>query len=92
MPNPVCAFLASNAALEAAAAVEHERWSHWQSYLHSQGERLGDGSLLIPAHLVERWERQVVTSYAELEEGERESDREQAQVLLTALRRLCQES
>jgi hypothetical protein len=41
-----------------------------------------DGSLLIPAGLVARWENQIDTKYAELDEQERESDREQVRKYL----------
>ena len=63
--------------MERLADVEHERWSHWQRYVHSKCERVGDGSLVIPAHLVERWESQMNTPYSALSEKEKESDREQ---------------
>ena len=63
--------------IEQLAAVEHERWSHWQRYLHSKGVRQPDGSLLLPADLVARWEKQIVMKYADLGDQERESDREQ---------------
>jgi hypothetical protein len=59
------------------AAVEHERWSHWQRYMHSKGVRQADGSLILPSELVDRWERQAVTDYHSLPETEQESDREQ---------------
>jgi hypothetical protein len=63
--------------MEQLADVEHDRWSHWQRYVHSKCKRSPDGSLVIPAHLVERWETQMNTPYAELSEPEKESDREQ---------------
>lgn len=63
--------------VEELAAIEHERWAHWQRFMHDQGQRNADGSLTLPAELVSRWERQIATSYAELTEKERESDREQ---------------
>ncbi|MFF3657341.1 hypothetical protein [Streptomyces olivochromogenes] len=64
--------------MEELASVEHERWSHWQRYLHSQCVRDNDdGSLIIPAVLVQRWEQQMNTPYSELSEKEKESDREQ---------------
>lgn len=63
--------------VEALAAIEHERWAHWQQYLHEQGIRNEDGSILLPAHLVARWERQITTDYRDLSEEEKESDREQ---------------
>jgi hypothetical protein len=66
-----------NDAVEQLASVEHERWSHWQRYMHSKCLRLSDGSLLVPAELVSRWESQFKTSYADLTDQEKESDREQ---------------
>lgn len=62
---------------EQLAALEHERWSYWQRYLHGKGARQADGSLLLPAELVERWERQIATPYEQLSDIEKESDREQ---------------
>lgn len=72
--------------LEQLAAVEHERWAHWQTYMHSQCERGPDGSLTIPAALVERWERQAATLYADLSDREKESDREQVRRYLPLVR------
>ena len=66
-----------NGLLEELAAIEHERWSHWQRYVHAKGRRQPDGSLILPAELVERWERQIATDYGELSDDEKESDREQ---------------
>jgi hypothetical protein len=63
--------------MESLAAVEHERWSHWQRYMHYKGIRQPDGSLLIPCDLVARWEKQIDTPYTDLTEAEKESDREQ---------------
>jgi hypothetical protein len=70
------------AIIEQLAAVEHERWSHWQRYLHSKCVRQPDGSLLLPADLVARWEKQIDMKYAELGDQERESDREQVRKYL----------
>lgn len=63
--------------VEILAAIEHERWSHWQRYMHGKCERGPDGSLTIPPALVTQWERQSSTPYSELSEIERESDRDQ---------------
>jgi hypothetical protein len=71
--------------LERLAAVEHERWSHWQRYLHAQCGRNDDGSLTIPADLVSRWTAQMSTPYAELTEQDRESDREQVRRYLPVI-------
>ncbi|AYF30492.1 hypothetical protein CSH63_24195 [Micromonospora tulbaghiae] len=71
------AVLQSGSLMEALAALEHERWSHWQRYLHSQCRPVSDGSLVIPAELVARWAEQMATPYAQLSEEEKDSDREQ---------------
>jgi hypothetical protein len=63
--------------IDALASIEHERWAHWQQYMHSKGQRGPDGSLILPAELVNRWENQVNTPYKDLSEAEKESDREQ---------------
>jgi hypothetical protein len=68
--------------IESLAAVEHERWSHWQRYVHSKGIRQPDGSLLLPAELVARWDKQIATQYEELDDQEKESDREQVRKYL----------
>lgn len=69
--------LESEQLVDELAAVEHERWAHWQRYVHDHCERQQDGSLLIPAELAARWEAQIETPYVELTERERDSDREQ---------------
>ena len=68
--------------IEALADIEHNRWSHWQRYMHEKGVRQADGSLLIPPDLVAQWDRQIATPYAELSEEEKESDREQVRKYL----------
>lgn len=69
-------------AQERLAALEHERWSRWQRYLHNQCRRQDDGSLVIPSDLVERWEGQMNTPYAELSAAEQQSDLEQVETYL----------
>ena len=69
--------LESPEVLDRLAAVEHERWAHWQRYLHDQCEKCDDGSLVIPADLVRRWEEQFSTPYADLSVEEQHSDQEQ---------------
>lgn len=71
------AALENDGAINLLAAVEHERWAHWQQYLHDQCERLDDGSLLIPSGLVSRWEDQIRKPYVEMSPEEQESDRQQ---------------
>lgn len=77
--------LESEPVVERLAAIEHERWAHWQRYVHDQCERREDGSLLIPANLVARWEAQIATPYAGLSEEERDSDREQVRRYVPAI-------
>ena len=78
-------ILRSPELMETLAAVEHERWSHWQRHVHAQCSRNPDGSLTIPAELVARWTDQMSTSYPELSEEEKESDREQVRRYLPAV-------
>jgi len=66
-----------DAAIERLASIEHERWAHWQRYMHSKGEQRSDGSMVIPGDLVAQWSRQMETPYEDLPPEERESDREQ---------------
>lgn len=66
---------------EQLAAIEHERWAHWQQYMHSLGKvKNVDGvlSLVIPTQpFIHRWERQINTPYSQLSEAEQKSDIEQ---------------
>lgn len=73
---------ALNDLVEALAEKEHERWSHWQRYMHEKSVRQPDGSLLIPADHVDRWEKQISTNYDRLSEEEKESDRDQVRKYL----------
>lgn len=75
----------NNDIIEILSKVVHERWAHWQKYLHSVYKRNEDGSLTIPKEKVERWERQIKTEYKDLSEKEKDSDREQAYEYLKAL-------
>ena len=76
-----------NELVEELAKVEHARWAHWQKYVHTQCEQLEDGRLAIPAHLVERWERQIETPYEQLSDEEKKSDREQVAKVLPVIGR-----
>ncbi len=78
MAKPLAAD-ARKTLVERLAAIEHERWSHWQRYMHGKATKQEDGSLLSPADLVERWEKQIATDYADLPADEQESDKEQVE-------------
>jgi hypothetical protein len=73
--------------IELLAAVEHERWSHWQRFVHEQCRLDRDGSLVIPPELARKWERQFSTPYDSLTEEEKESDREQVRRYLPMIDR-----
>ena len=67
------------ALVEALAAQEHERWSGWEKYRGSKGSN---------AVNLNRWKRQRETSYADLSEREKESDRVEARKTIALLCRL----
>lgn len=73
--------------IDELAAIEHGRWAHWQRYVHDKGQRQTDGSIILPADLVDRWERQISTEYKDLTNEEKESDREQVRKYLPLLTR-----
>lgn len=62
---------------ERLAAIEHERWASWQEWVHTVSDLQPDGTLVIPASLVQRWTRQIATPYDQLSEEEKISDRNQ---------------
>lgn len=76
-PNRVISALRDPALKEQLAAAEHQRWAHWQSYMHEHGQRNPDGSLTLPADLVRQWDGQIERTYNELSDSEKNSDREQ---------------
>lgn len=71
--------------MEKLAFIEHERWAHWQRYVHDKGERQADGSLVIPEELVARWEQLIATPYCKLTEEEKQSDRDQVRRYVQAI-------
>ncbi len=75
-------ILESSEVIDRLASIEHDRWSHWQRYVHTHCQRREDGSLIIPPELVARWERQIETPFFDLSEDERESDRQQVREYL----------
>jgi hypothetical protein len=76
---------------EALAALCHEQWSGWKDYEFSKCEpeavygdagKRDEDDLVIPGEFVRRWRRQMETPYAELSEGEKDSDRKEANKFL----------
>lgn len=70
---------------EAISSVQHDIWSQWMKHLFSVSVENEDGSVTIPAEKVIRWQRQMNTSYWDLTEKERESDRSQADKVIGVL-------
>lgn len=77
--------LESDELLHRLATIEHERWAHWQQYVHDHGKRQNDGSLIIPAELVTRWDAQIGASYQDLSSGEQRSDQDQVRRYLPTI-------
>lgn len=63
---------------EALAGAAHGVWAEWMRYQCTMCIQNFDGSLTIPKDLVERWTRQAVTSYNDLADSEKPSDRDVA--------------
>ena len=70
---------------ERIAAVQHAIWAHWMRYMFSRGTFNDDGTWTMPKDKVKRWTDQMRTTYQELSETERESDRDQADKVLAIL-------
>lgn len=70
---------------EKLANVQHQIWAHWMRYLFSVCEHNEDGSYTIPATMATRWQRQIETDYDKLSDAERDSDREQADKVISVL-------
>lgn len=77
---------------ERLAEYAHAAWSNWMAYLFSKGETRQisiDGGIqtywLMPSWAVERWQRQMNTSYADLPEAEKDSDRKEADQMIAIM-------
>lgn len=79
---------------ELFAKVVHDSWSDWMKYLFSKcdtiykhPEDMNDFTeyTIIPTWVYKRWKRQMETSYEELPDNEKESDRKEADRYLDAL-------
>lgn len=72
----------SSKQIEQLSAYAHSAWAGWMNYLFSKCTTSDDGSMIIPAWAVDRWQRQAGTSYADLPENEKASDRKEAQAIM----------
>ena len=71
---------------EKIAGAIHKIWSEWIHHLFSLSRNNTNGSVTIPRKLVNRWQRQMTTEYKDLTEVEKDSDREEAQKILTIIK------
>lgn len=71
---------------EKLSAFQHDIWAHWMEHLFSMSQESSDGEFIISKKYAERWKRQLRTAYENLSEGEKESDREQADKVLALLK------
>lgn len=73
--------------IEQLADREHDSWARWMEYLLACCVLLRDkhpgaadpDDVVIPGEKVRRWRRQVETSYGDLSEREKQSDRDEVQ-------------
>lgn len=61
--------------IEELADLEHEQWGHWTEYML---DNLTDIN-------IKKWKKQIKTSYSELSEKEKDSDREWAEKVLNII-------
>ena len=64
--------------IERLASYEHDRWSRWQKHVFNKSIFNKDGSYTIPKEYVDKWTRQINTSYMDLTEEEKQKDRDEA--------------
>lgn len=70
---------------EILAAKIHCQWSSWMKYLFAQGKFNDDGTWTMELWAVDRWMRQMNSSYENLSEAEKESDRVEVNIYLTSI-------
>lgn len=70
---------------EKLSCIQHEIWSNWMIYLFEVSIQNKDGSYTIPFEKVKHWKRQLSTPYDKLSDREKESDREQADKILSVI-------
>jgi hypothetical protein len=72
--------------IELLADKHHASWAEWMTYLFRVCRKLPNGSIIIPSQLVEHWQGQIDTSYAELTEREKQSDRAEVAHILPIIK------
>lgn len=79
---------------EKLAAIEHERWADWQTWMHSKmvTNDNTDKWYHLPKRYFKWWQKQIKTPYADLSEKEKDSDREQVDRYWPLIEALLQQS
>ena len=80
--------MTADEAREKLAEYAHIAWSGWMKYLFSKCEYDNRRQLVIPDWAIDRWKRQAATSYSDMPENEKESDREEADKTLEIIQPL----
>lgn len=70
--------MANEKLIEKVAELCHTQWSGWMEYLFEKCKRNSRGHIEIPKWCIKRWMRQMQTSYENLSETEKESDKIEA--------------
>ena len=68
------------------ASNAHASWAGWMAYLFENSRQNKNGSVTIPKYLVERWVRQMKTSFEDLSKKEQERDYVEADRIMNLLR------
>ncbi len=71
----------------ALAEYAHQAWARWMEYELRKGIVQEDGSITLPAHLVQRWSRQINAAYHELQPGEQARSLNEADRIVRVLDR-----
>jgi hypothetical protein len=74
-PRDLAALPQAPGAIEALAAIEHQRWADWQSYFMGKLERLEDGRLVISTEYEDALRTLIETPYPDLSEEMKAADR-----------------
>lgn len=62
--------------IEKLSSIQHAIWSHWMKYQFSIATLQKGGHVVIRKSLVDRWKKQMNTEYKDLNEKEKQSDRD----------------
>jgi len=72
------------------AHYAHDAWSRWMQYLFTKGRLNKSGSFTIKKDSVDRWQRQMNTTFYDLPQEEKESDFTEAKTILDLQKVLLQ--